>query len=155
MKMTTQKGVVIMVVTLYNVASDVKTIDRPLGSGVSYSGDFVGPLSQTTPDVLIDVTPNSHIGNFNYCQIDGYFYWITEPIAERTGLVRIRCRRDPLKSFAGQIKALPAIAGRASGDTYNSYLSDPQQKLNASDIAGTIVVTSFTYGNGYVLVTAG
>lgn len=141
-----------MTISLYNVNSDVNQIDRSVGNGVTYTGVPVDPVDNVNPSILIEDTLE---GGFNYAFCNGFWYWVNSFTVEREGLTRVDMTRDPLKSFASDIKKLPAIAARVSGEVYNSYLHDPLQRLNASDQVGVYVLHTFSYGNGYILVTAG
>ncbi len=147
-----------MQITLYNTSSENNAIHKNLSSGVTFTGDIrgTGEVDVVRPEILIE----SNVYGYNYAYIPdfGRYYFIREITQERTGLSSVRLKSDPLMSFQADVLALPAIAGRVSGgngNLYNSYLHDNRQLLLASDIVGTWAITSFIYGNQYILVTAG
>lgn len=145
-----------MTITLYNTASGNNEINKSLGTGVSESGAVRGDMNVVKP--VIDITGD--ITGFNYAYIPdfGRYYYITESKVVREGITRLYLKSDPLMSFRDSIYALPAIASRVSGgngELFNSYLHDEKMRLLSADICGTWVIHTFSYGNQYILVTAG
>lgn len=145
-------------IKLYNVSDENNTINKTLGTSTDFSGTIRDPGSVDVvhPEILIE----SNIYGYNYAYIDEFhrYYYITELTQVRNGLCMLSLESDPLMSFASDILALPAIAGRVSGgngELFNSYLHDEKMRLLSADICGTWVIHSFAYGNQYVLVTAG
>lgn len=146
-----------MEITVYNTASEPNAIYKDLGTGVQISGTVRDPgeISVTDPVVLIAAAVDPSI---NYCYISDfgrYYYCTVRSI--RDGLTELTCHVDVLMSYQADILALPVIAARTQtdNDQYSSYLYDTEQQIYAYKTIATKLITTFTYGSNFVLITAG
>lgn len=142
-------------VTFYNFTGEPDTIQKTLGTGTQLTGTARNEIDQVNPTLLFDGVP---LGS-NYAYIDsfGSYYYCDPPAPVRSGIYSVSMHRDPLKTFASQILILPAIAARAQteGDQFSSYLPDPLQQIYTFRTICTRALHTFSYGNYYILMTAG
>ena len=115
-----------MQITLYSVPEDARHMTKTLGTGSAYGGTDQSPrgaLDHVAPSILISAQIT---GRYNYAYIDTYasYYWITEISNERQNLTRVDLVRDPLTTFASDIRNCPAICAR-SDQQYNADYPDP------------------------------
>lgn len=62
----------------------------------------------------------------NYAQYAGFYYYITDVVSVRNKHVEVRCSRDPLASFANDIKNAYAYCLYADKAHCDPYLDDPR-----------------------------
>lgn len=102
------------------------------GSRTAFEGAVRGEVNVVNPSIMVQ----GHVSTFyNYAYIAEYdsYYYITEINDFRRDLSIIVLKRDGLQTFAGGIKASPAIAARASDDHVNADYPDPQYKTLQSN----------------------
>ena len=119
-----------MVIKLYNTASENIRIEKVLTGEVSLTGNLKDECSIKEPVVLVE---GIHI-NKNYAYIpefNRYYYVLSDTKIVRGNITELHLRCDPLKSFASEIKALPADIER-SETIYDIYLPDPEIKAETN-----------------------
>ena len=145
-----------MQITLYKVSDENNKIDKMLLSGFTMTGSLKEESNVLRPTILINAdNPTS----YNYMYIDDFkrYYYIKEMTSIRTGLWRLTCEVDVLKTYASQIKNLQVIIDKQS----NVSLSD--KYINDGDLVcenkSYTDVVNFSNGFNdepqYILVTAG
>lgn len=144
-------------ISLYNISDEPEKIRKNLPTVTPVTGTIKDPGSVDilNPVILLsgDADPNC-----NYCYIDFFDrYYFVKEVSVRSGLCELHCSVDVLMSYQSDILALPAIAARAQtdNDQYSSYLYDNQQRLYTYKTIATKLITTFTYGSNFVLITAG
>lgn len=144
-----------MQITFYNYSGEPNNLRKSLGTGTTITGAMRGSLSVSDPIITAETIPL----NANYCYITqtASYYYMDPPEILRTGIRQAQLHRDPLMTFSAGIRQLPAIAARAQteGDTYSSYLPDPLQQVYTYKTICTRALHTFSYGNYYILMTAG
>lgn len=144
-------------VSLYNMTDEPEKIRKNLPTVTPVTGTIrdSGEIDVLNPVILIAGTVDPSI---NYCYIDVFDrYYFVKSVSVRTGLTELHCTVDVLMSYQTDILALPAIAARAQtdNDQYSSYIYDNQQRLYTYKTIATKLITTFTYGSNYILITAG
>lgn len=103
------------------------------GSRTIFEGAVRGEVNVVNPSIMVQ----GHVSTFyNYAYIAEFdsYYYITEIIV---------LKRDALQTFAGGIKASPAIAARASDNHVNADYPDPQYKTLQSNGISIIPIGHF------------
>ena len=145
-----------MKITLYKVSDENNKIDKMLSSGFSMTGSLKEESNVLRPTILINAdNPTS----YNYMYIDDFkrYYYIKEMTSIRTGLWRLTCEVDVLKTYASQVKNLSCIVDKQSNSLHgNQYINDGSV-VNENRLENTIMTFSGELPNNpnYILVVAG
>lgn len=101
-----------MEITFYESTNPVNLIDKVLENGVTKTGALREGASILTPVFNVE---SATIPTYNYCYIPSFrrYYFITDITSVNSGIVRIECKVDVLKSFATEIKQSLAKSKRA------------------------------------------
>lgn len=145
-----------MVVTFYNYVGDPRVLDKALGTS---TGSATGVLHERVSDTKLSIKMPSTVFNVltqsNYCMIDtfGKYYYL-DPFEVENDCVIVNMHEDVRKTFAAQIKAMPATIDRNEYQK-QGYLND--SGYNAMAYQG---VQYKHFPNGltdasYILVTVG
>lgn len=138
-------------VSLYRTASSYNTLIKNLGDPVAtVKGKFVGEFSDVNPQFLFQGSVN----NINYAYVDGMYYWVDDPIIERSGITRLVMHRDPLMTFHDQIMKCPIVAERSS-NLFNAYIQDPMRAFKVYNENDVHVLGSFQPTMRSWMVSAG
>jgi hypothetical protein len=119
-----------------------------------YEGDLVDECSIESPIVLMEL---EEVPTSNYAYIPDFsrYYYITDMVVVRTGLIRVYMKVDVLKSFASDIKSSKALI-ELSDSMKSKYIPDGRTTFNAYN---NYYVTKFGSGLSktlkYILVVAG
>ncbi len=141
---------------LVNTDPPNKITKNPADPGpdpVTLTGSLVEGTSITDPDIRIEYDGYPP-GNYVHIPEFGRYYYIKDITSENTGLWRLHLHVDPLKSFAAQILANPAVIARST-NTFNLYLEDSRYKAYADPIVVTRVFPSGFNTFQYVLAMLG
>lgn len=141
-------------INLMQNSDPINKITKNPSTIATYTGYLVEGTSIIDPDILVEsATPPA--GNYAYISdFGGRYYHVTDIESEKTNLWRLHLHVDPLKSFAAQILANPAVIARSS-DTFNLYLEDSRYKAYADPIVVTRVFPSGFNTFQYVLAMLG
>lgn len=115
-------------IKLYQISDPHNKLVKSLPENpiATVKGQFVGEYSDVNPNFLFQ----GSINNVNYAYVNGFYYWVDDPIIERDGLTRLVMHRDPLMSFADQIRNCPMVAERSSNQ-YNAFVPDNQRAFKS------------------------
>ena len=145
-----------MQIILYKVSDENNKIDKMLSSGCSMTGSLKEESNVLRPTILINIdNPTS----YNYMYIDDFkrYYYIKEMTSIRTGLWRLTCEVDVLKTYASQIKSLRAVVEKQKdGDKTDLYINDGSFVTENKTFNSVVNFSSgFLNEPQYILVTAG
>lgn len=143
-----------MNIILYQTNDEVNRLEKTLSNPIDLVGTLREECDILTPTLKIESATN--ISGYNYMRIAdfGRYYFIKTIKVIRTGLWEITAEVDSLMSYAVQIKALPAIAGR-SANSINYYISDGKQEVLSQARVQTKLFPKGFSGATYILTTAG
>lgn len=150
------RGVNTMQMKLYNVPESREHLTKTLGTATTFTGAVRGEIDMVSPIVTVAATITTH---FNYAYLDDYaaYYWVREITVERKGLSIVQLERDPLMTFAADIRKCSCIAARTASAGKNTwYIPDPMIKQNQYTYDETIAGGSiFGYNGSFILITTG
>ena len=139
-------------IQFYKCADDPRVLDKTLtNETTSATLDNYEPVS----DITGYITVQSSRLDYNYCKINGKYYFITEKQRQTNGMLRLYLREDVLYTYRAAIKALPVVVGR--NKLYKATeLFDPELRTLARTQCFAKVVGSFSYDvSKKILVTVG
>lgn len=145
-----------MEVTLYNNSSDNNVLSKSLATIGSTNVSLKGGSSTINPRFTLQISGES-IKNANYFYIPyfGRYYFLTEKVAMRESLYELAGHVDVLMTFAGAIKATPAILS-ASATLGSNYISGAPWVRNCKNKTDIVTFPSGLLDSGeYILITAG
>lgn len=140
-------------IVLMQNSDPINKISKNPSTVATYTGHLVEGTSISDPDILVE-SATLPAGNYAHIEAFGRYYYITDIESEKTNLWRLHMHVDPLKSYASQILANPAVIARSS-DTFNLYLEDSRYKAYADPIVVTRVFPSGFNTFQYVLAMLG
>lgn len=140
-------------IVLMQNSDPINKISKNPSTVATYRGQLVEGTSISDPDILVE-SATLPAGNYAHIEAFGRYYYITDIKSERTDLWRLRMHVDPLKSWASEILANPAVIARSS-NTFNLYLEDSRYKAYADPIVVTRVFPSGFNTFQYVLAMLG
>lgn len=122
-------------VILYRNDSERIRVSKQLTELATLTGNFRGEADILRPTVFVQGTFSN---TCNYFRIEdfGRFYYVTNPIIPRNGIVELHGEVDVLNSWALEIRQNPAIVERQKSD-YNLYLPDALIHTYQNDLVGT------------------
>lgn len=143
-----------MNIILYQTNDEVNRLEKTLSNAIELTGSLREDCDILTPTIKIESAVN--ISAYNYMRISDFlrYYFIKTIKVMRTGLWELTAEVDPLMSYAAQIKALPAIAGR-SANRISYYISDGKQEVLSQARVQTKLFPKGFSGATYILTTAG
>ena len=119
---------------------------------------LTGTLREETSivDPVITIEYSGTLTNVNYAYIPEFnrYYFITQIESVRTGLWRIYCHCDVLKTYAQAILGTPCVVAR-NENRYNLYLNDVYFKVYSNPRYEVINFPNKFSGDSYVLVMKG
>lgn len=140
-------------IVLMQNSDPINKISKNPSTVATYTGQLVEGTSISDPDILVE-SATLPAGNYAHIASFGRYYYITDIESEKTNLWRLHMHVDPLKSYASEILANPAVIARSS-DTFNLYLEDSRYKAYADPIVVTRVFPSGFNTFQYVLAMLG
>lgn len=154
-----------MTVILYKCSAENNMINKTpyLSNPITATAHIKGTFRADAPEMYLDY--NGELEGYNYMSAtigSSTYYYYCSITADIGQTVRATCRRDPLMSFATDIKALPILAARceqaaieAGQIGYNSMIVDSEQQfLSPIDIQRK-QLAAFTWDQYFTLVTVG
>lgn len=137
--------------TLYSFSKRRNSLKVPTG-GDTYSVTLKEGSSMLAPTFLLSAVSL----DYNYCQFEGKYYWITELRNVRNNLWEIASTMDVLASYRSSILSTSAFV-EFSSSSYNTYIADPRtvmrnQNTSSVSVSGSGLVTE---GGTYVVGTIG
>lgn len=154
-----------MTVILYKCSAENNMINKLpyLSNPIPAPAHIKGTFRADAPEMYLDY--HGELEGYNYMSAtigSSTYYYYCSITADLGQTVRATCRRDPLMSFATDIKALPILAARceqaaieAGQIGYNSMIVDPQQQfLSPIDIQRKQIM-SFSWSNLWTVITVG
>ena len=120
-----------MTIDLYNNNSEPEKINKSLSNKLTLTGVVRGEIDVENPIVEIDASNQQNaIISRNYCYITefGRYYYITEKTFVTNELCVIKCKRDPLMSFANGILYTKMLFER-SENMAQTYVVDNKQPV--------------------------
>lgn len=139
--------------TFYNFSKRVNSTKVPDASvsGTTYNVVFKMPTSRRNPTIRI----NADAFNFNYCLLEGKYYFVTDIVSVRNDLWDVNLSIDVLGSYRAEILATTAYV--LYDTTGNSEIVDSRLAINTSrTIAENSVAFPNTLAAGtYVLTCVG
>lgn len=146
---------------LYNVSDDPKVLDKTLGTGILYSGDFREAIDLHVPDFRIEDTVNA---DYNYCSItipheapdpDEVRYYFVEVENVRTGLSILHCTLDHLMTFNAAIKAAKVWC-RRSAVLQSRYMYDSKAPISQKkEVSAQPLSCIGAHSQDMILITVG
>lgn len=143
-----------MNITLYQTTDEVNRLEKTLSNAIELVGSLRDECDILTPTIKVESATNLSVYNYMRVTDFGRYYFIKTIKVIRTGLWELTAEVDPLMSYAAQIKALPAIAGR-SANRINYYISDGKQEVLSRARVQTKLFPKGFSGATYILTTAG
>lgn len=120
---------------LYRNDNERIRVSKQLTTLGTITGTFRGNADILHPTVIVQ---GEFTNQCNYFRIEefGRYYYVTNPILPRNGLIELHGEVDVLNSWAQEIRRNPAIVERQKTD-YNLYLPDSQIHTFQNDLVGT------------------
>lgn len=145
-----------MHIKFYKNLSENNRIDKRLVQyGKQRTGTLVDETSMYNPTILfeLDIEDLTDV-NYMYIQEFNRYYFISDIVSVRNGLVRISANIDVLKSFESEIKNCTALVGRNTYK-YNLYLNDEWFRLYSDPLIFELEFPNGLTGSSNVLVIGG
>lgn len=139
-------------IAFYKCSDDPKVLDKSITNGTTAATlNNYEPISDITGSVIVQ---SSRL-DYNYCLLNGRYYFITERERTTNGMLKLYLREDVLYTYRAAIKALPVVVGR--NKLYKATeLFDPELRTLARTQCFAKVIGSFTYDvSKKILVTVG
>ena len=126
--------------TFYNFSKRVNSTKVPDASvsGTTYNVVYKMPTSRRNPTIRI----NADTFNFNYCLLDGKYYFVTDIVSVRNDLWDVNLAIDVLGTYRSEIRATTAYV--LYDTTGNSEIVDSRLAINTSR---TIAENSVAFPN--------
>lgn len=152
-------------VTLYHNASDNRVLYKNLTTKVTLSNvKFKDDSSIMEPTLIISSTSSANIFASNYCKIEDFgnrYYYITD-ISVSQQYIIVKCKVDPLSSFASEVLNMRGYIKRTNkidkNKGRNSYINDKKYVITNNKFPAVRNFSKIPLGydgpNGWVLVTA-
>ena len=93
---------------------------QPTGSGTSYTVLLKSGTSYLSPTLLLEISGKP---DYNYCNFDGMYYFVTDIVSVRNDLWEIYCKLDPLATAKAAILASTQYVSYSSS-AGSTWLSD-------------------------------
>lgn len=115
-----------MQITLYKNNSENNAIGKALTGALSL-GECTMREDESLLNPVLRIATASSLSGYNYAYVPefGRYYFITDIVAEVTGVWRVSLRVDVLESFKSEILANKAVIERQENN-WNLYFSDPE-----------------------------
>lgn len=115
-----------MTITLYNTSDDKKKVGKTLT--VVQTVDNVKPIEpcdMLNPSFILDGGAVNAI-NSNYCHVSifGRYYFITDHVLLNGARIMIKCKHDPLQTFATVLKNSRQLVTRSESIGKPTYIKD-------------------------------
>lgn len=139
-------------IKFYKCSDDPKVLDKSITNETTAATlNNFEPISDITGSVIVQ---SSRL-DYNYCILNGRYYFITERERTTNGMLKLYLREDVLYTYRAAIKALPVVVGR--NKLYKATeLFDPELRTLARTQCFAKVIGSFTYDvSKKILVTVG
>lgn len=140
-------------VILYTNKSERNKLNKDITRIETVSGSLTNESSLTDPTILIEA-PLSTIVNCNYIHIPafGRYYFVSDPVAVRTNLWRLKCERDVLMSWKNEILNQEAIV-ESQENLFNLLINDGSLQVYSNP---NVITKSFPNGfsDNYDMVLA-
>lgn len=140
--------------TFYNLNKRKNSTKQPTGTGTQFSINLKSGTSFISPTFLLEI---SGTPNYNYCQFEGRFYFVTDIISVRNDLWEISCEIDALATYKNDILSSTQFVAYSSvsggtwlADTRIPLLNNATVQKNSSTMNFL-----FTAGGFYVLSAVG
>ena len=146
-----------MQVNLYYTNDDEHKLHKTLTSIHNCVGSLKDNCSLIDPVILLE-TAEATATRANYLEITDLditrYYFITDWVMYRDGLLEVHATLDPLMTYETQIRALECTVARNENDA-DSYLYDENYKIDTfSNIVTKTFPTGFT-SESIILLTVG
>lgn len=145
-----------MQITLYINNSENNTIGKTLAGALSL-GECTMREDESLLNPVLRIATASNLAGYNYAYVPefGRYYFITDIVAEVTGVWRVSLRVDVLESFKSAILANKAVIERQEKN-YNLYFSDPEWAVYENQqIMTRDFPSGFSNSGTYYLTVAG
>lgn len=145
-----------MNITLYNMTSEANCIGKTKTAVYpTMSGYLRNESSRNNPVITIEASAGG-LSTCNYMYIEEFnrYYFVTDIVSVRTGVVDIYGKVDVLESFKTDILNSKVILKRQR-DNWNLYLDDGSFLTYCNDYMYTINFSNGIGNDTFVLVTAG
>lgn len=144
-----------MQIYLYVNRSEKNSINKSLTSSTLLIGHLRDESSVITPTFDVEA---GNVSGFNYCYIPefGRYYFISDIVAVRTNLWRIKCNVDVLMSFKSDILNLDVIVSDSTNEGMEPYFSGEVWQTTVKTKTDIISFSGGLLDNGeYILITSG
>lgn len=145
-----------MNITLYTNNSEPIVVDKDLTLIRTVSGELKKETSIINPVILFEMAIET-AQNFNYMYIEelNRYYYVTDAVSVRNGLVEVSARIDVLMTYADAIKQNTGIIERQQKE-YDLYLNDNEFSIeNRRTITTKNFPQGFTTGDNFFLTVVG
>lgn len=151
-----------MNISIAVTSDDEHKVHKNLSILGSYIGSLKDDCSMEKPTILVQV-PEGTIQQGNYAAISAgtelprtYYYFITDKVMHRSGIVELTMKCDYLMTFEDEIKNLVCTVDRTeTQEVTNAFLVDNEYQILACE---NIVTKTFPLGfedESLVLLTVG
>lgn len=145
-----------MIVKLMLSMDEMDRVTKSPKIVAEYSGTLRADCSIVDPVILLQIDQEQiNMPRVNYAQIPdfGRYYFITGIRVLREGIWEISLHCDVLMSYAGYIRALPALIAR--DQTASRMLVDPDVEVYADSIVSAIEFPTALPAPTYILAMIG
>lgn len=142
-----------MVIKLYSVTDDDRMIPKHTANEIEITGTLRNATDVNNPVIQFEMSLTNAY-NYAYIPDFGRYYYLSPPVAVRSGLVEYTGTVDVLQSWYTYFKNSPMIASR-SDSTYNKYLPDTNRKFEQRTQNQYIYIGAFEPIYSAIMVTVG
>lgn len=114
-----------MTLTLYKCSDDQRTLNKTLTDAITRTVQLKNDTDLLSPTFLLAYDATILAG-YNYAEMDGRYYFITDVGGVLGGQLRISCKTDVLMTYKDQIMQCPIIVDRSSSN-WNAYIQDNER----------------------------
>lgn len=116
-----------MNLTLYKTSDDPRTLNKTITDAKTLTVQLKSDTDLLNPVFMLSYD-STILDGYNYAEMDGRYYYITDISAVTGGQLRISCRTDVLMTYKDDILQCPVIVDRSSNN-WNAYISDPERRF--------------------------
>lgn len=145
-----------MIIHLYQNLSSPVALDKTLTPYAEFTGTLRGDCSVIDPVITVEIPQETlNITLLNYAFIPDFnrYYFINSMRVLRKGLWEISMHVDVLRTYAGHIRALPALVARNADG--NLLLPDDEIDMYADSIVSTVQFPSALPAPTFILAMIG
>lgn len=142
-----------MTLTLYKTSDDPRTLNKTITDAKTLTVQLKSDTDLLNP-VFMLAYDSTILAGYNYAEMDGRYYYITDITAATGGQLQLRCKTDVLMTYKDDILQCPVIVDRSSNN-WNAYIADPERRFYQYVKNQYVTLGDIGYPNIIVIATVG